>query len=641
MLARRAARRARTEKLRDRVDVVDDEEEKGVFREFAWRGRARSVVVVGSWDGWLHHRLLPSRGIPGFTAGVRVPSGVWAYKFLVDGVWCVDEGAGGVEIGREGVRQHRLVVDDDRRELARKRPGLVDGRRGGEAGRIASGGAGAGADGGSFGRLPTDRMTRHGRVPGGRNSGGLRASRGRIASVAGAGNNKVLRAAFRDKRDDYDGVAGGRNTVVRSASASAVPSASHMGLYGRSAASVSDAEESTYGSKKAIVPPRGSSFTTPSAAPGSISQHQLDHRKSLLQRVGSGWMRRFSARPQFEDAFSAVSNNALNDAPEDNGLASAPANGSSVQFGSYRVVRGTHPTPAQMDRVSAPGQSKDRGAAPGQSKDRVSLFPSSSDSRVGRSTYDHHDKENNGGGSMWSALAAVATPERAGSRRMGSLRGSVRNSGVKVSGPTKVDEPRDAAEVGKQADNWRQMARHLQEDLRDPTGARELFTRAIQHREKHGLWCTVENAQSHVDLARNLSKAESMNEAEFHLRIALRIYQQVKAGPEHIGDLLHYIGVVVDRQKKRAEAEHLYKQALTTYKENRLTGNNVDIALKNLSLNLKKQNRDGEVEKYIREYYDMGAPSGPALQAGVPALAPVPITSLPSAVPRSSVAPLS
>ena len=147
------------------------------------------------------------------------------------------------------------------------------------------------------------------------------------------------------------------------------------------------------------------------------------------------------------------------------------------------------------------------------------------------------------------------------------------------------------------------MARHLQEDLKDPNGARELLIRAVQHREKHGRWCTFENAQTHVDLARNLSKSSKLTDAEFHLRIALRVYNQIKTRPEHLGDLLHYIGVVVDRQKRRAEAEELYKKALEVYKEGKLSGDNVDIALKNLSLCLKKQGREAEAKKFVAEYY--------------------------------------
>jgi len=165
-----------------------------------------------------------------------------------------------------------------------------------------------------------------------------------------------------------------------------------------------------------------------------------------------------------------------------------------------------------------------------------------------------------------------------------------------------VDVPTNTAEVNRDADVWRQMAKELSDVLHDPVGARELLAKAIKHRESHGLWCTVENAQTHVDLARNLSKNGQLPKAEFHLRIALRIYKRIDSGAEHTGDLLHYIGVVVDRQKKRTEAEQLYRMALDTYKNNRLTGNNVDIALKNLSLNLRKQGREQEAELFVKQY---------------------------------------
>lgn len=187
-------------------------------------------------------------------------------------------------------------------------------------------------------------------------------------------------------------------------------------------------------------------------------------------------------------------------------------------------------------------------------------------------------------------------------QKRGTLRGSTRGAGVKVSRPMKVDEPKDVNEVNRQADNWRQMARHLQNDLYDPTGARELFNKAIEHREKHGLWFTSQNAQVHVDLARNVSKAGRMKDAEFHLRIALRIYNNIEAGKEHIADLMLYVGVVVDRQKRRGEAEDLYRKALGMYKEHGICGNNVEIALKNLSLNLRKQNREAEIERMRNEF---------------------------------------
>lgn len=307
--------------------------------------------------------------------------------------------------------------------------------------------------------------------------------------------------------------------------------------------------------RKVEVAPRGSSFNAPPTV-GLYSQTQTANRKSLLQRVGYGWIKRFSSRLE----------------------ESAVVKQQTVEEG------------CGQDRSTA-------GLFRSGKEQRMSLFPSASDPNVGAFVKDG-DKENS-----FKNWSTPTTPNRGGSRRGTSgLRGSARNVSATVSRPTKVDVPRDRDEVNRQADNWRQMARHLQDDLCDPKGARELFSRAILHREKHGLWCSAQNAQVHVDLARNLSKAEQMKDAEFHLRIALRSYGHIDAAHEHIADLQLYVGVVVDRQKRRIEAEELYRQALAIYKKHRVVGNNVDIAIKNLSLNLRKQNREAEIEGIRREF---------------------------------------
>lgn len=332
-----------------------------------------------------------------------------------------------------------------------------------------------------------------------------------------------------------------RSTAVfRSASASVVPSL--RGPIGPSSStSLHEVPRRTV-----EVAPRGSSFNAPPPA-NSLSATASANRRSLLLRVGSGWMKRFSSKGDDFDRYSGMDHS----------------------FG------GT-----------------DRGASSlFRGREKTSLFPSASDPSVGGREID---KEN-------SFRRNGATPDRYGSRR-GIVRGSARSQAVKISMPTKVDEPRDKEEVDRQADNWRKMARHLQDDLFDPSGARKLFIKAIQHREKHGMFCTSQNAQIHVDLARNLSKAEQMKEAELHLRIALKIYNDIDAGVEHIADLLLYVGVVVDRQKRRKEAEELYRKALDVYKQNNIAGNNVEIAVKNLSLNLRKQNREAEVGEVRREF---------------------------------------
>lgn len=293
------------------------------------------------------------------------------------------------------------------------------------------------------------------------------------------------------------------------------------------------------------------------------------NRKSLLQRVGSGWLRRFSGR----------------------------------------VVEGDSEYGCSFSMTQTQFMSRDRSGSGlfRGSRDRVSLFPSASEPSVGRCPTD--DKENSFAGNRFNGFGF--SHDKTHSKRQ-TFRGSNRGAAVKISRPMKVNEPKDIDEVNRQADNWRQMARHLQDDLCDPTGARELFNKAIQHREKHGLWCTSQNAQVHVDLARNLSKADRMKDAELHLRLTLKIYNKIDAGKEHVADLMLYVGVVVDRQKRRAEAEELYRKALNIYKENDIRSNNVEIAVKNLSLNLRKQNREHEIEAVRMDYADILAGSSAA-----------------------------
>ena len=292
---------------------------------------------------------------------------------------------------------------------------------------------------------------------------------------------------------------------------------------------------------------------------------QAVNRKSLLQRVGSGWLKRFSNRTESQSVEPACS-----------------VSLSQTQFMAHERSSNTI----------------FRGRPDNRDRERVSLFPSSSEPAVGKDVGD--EKENSFRGN-WASQLVSKTPDRGSSRRGVNVRGS-RSTTAQISRPMKVDEPKSKDEVNTQAENWRQMARHLQDTLGDPSGARELFGKAISHREKHGLWCTNQNAQAHVDLARNLSKGEMMKDAEFHLRIALRIYTQLETDKGHIADLMLYVGVVVDRQKRRKEAEELYRDALNIYKENELTGNNVEIAVKNLSLNLRKQDRESEIATIREEF---------------------------------------
>ena len=470
--------------------------------------KAQSVVLVGSFDAYLHHRMQTFVSLVpcprAFTITLRIPPGSHTYKFLVDGSWCTHPALSHnhpIESKDDGVKHHRLVIT-----------------------------------------LPADMELI---------SSYTDRERDRGRTTRGSAHLQPVITMSRLNDGDL------RSTVFRSASASAVPpphvrASLNLGNEPEQSSGVAFQKQTSTASlheppvrrmADAGMSPRGSSFT---AAPpvGGISHTQAVNRKSLLLRVGSGWLRRFSNKG---DDMKAVS---------------------SDRNGGSQTPR------------------------PSQDKSGSGLF------RLGNHHANAEDKENNNRGNR-----GTFTPERR--KHATHVRGSARTQPVQVSRPTKVDEPKDSDEVNRQADNWRQMARHLQDDLFDPTAARELFTKAIHHREKHGLWCTAQNAQVHVDLARNLSKAEKLNDAEFHLRIAMRIYNQTDASKEHIADLMLYVGVVVDRQRRRAEAEQLYRDALNMYKDYGIFGNNVEIAVKNLSLNLRKQNREKDVQKVSQIYADI------------------------------------
>lgn len=464
---------------------------------FGWTGgAARNISLVASFDGFMHHRMhriaLGQRNGPAtFEVSLRIAPGTYTYKFLVDGTWRTDpQSPHRIETSPDGVLNHRLVVEKSI-ENSTSASSATNGN--GYPGHLRSA-----LDLASNGvSRPSPRYTpvvRSSSVSDLHNAstGHHSQSARHYLSPTEAASQQSFTSLNSDTAALTRG--GGLGGHMSSLSGSAMLNRGH-----------SDRND------------RPSSFM---AVPGG-SPAGSAHRKSLLPRFGSGWMRRFSGRHH--------------------------SNVSEVQL--------------------------DYG--------------------------NSEDKENGGNVTGNNVRIRAGTPERS---KLRGIRASGRATAVTVSGPTSVDEPSSAAEVNRDADVWRQMARELAENLHDPHGARELLFKAVRHREKHGLWCTVENAQTHVDLARNLSKADRLPDAEFHLRIALRIYKRIDSGPEHIGDLLHYIGVVVDRQKKRGDAEQLYRAALDTYRANRLTGNNVDIALKNLSLNLRKQGREAEAQIFVRDY---------------------------------------
>ena len=69
-------------------------------------------------------------------------------------------------------------------------------------------------------------------------------------------------------------------------------------------------------------------------------------------------------------------------------------------------------------------------------------------------------------------------------------------------------------------------------------------------------------------------------------------------------NLILYISVAVDRQKKRSEAERLHCKALGMYMEQWSTTYkpNVDNSVSNLALNSRNKGRENEVEPMYREF---------------------------------------
>lgn len=511
-----------------------------------------TAVLVASFDNHLHHRMMSPPGRSDLSVSLIVPPGRHTYKFLVDGRWLTHPALNSIHpilVSDDGVKHHLLIV---------KPPSIA----------IPS-------------LIPSENPVSD------NFSGSMRSS------------HEHRPAVFRS--------VSATSVPALMASTAAASAESVRGTLGDSDPIVDGAKiagaNTTFGSRR--MAPRGSSFNTAPATTVPLSPHALsclpvEHRRSLLHRVGSGWRRRFSNRPDCPPGMAPSSNPSSHD----------------VYQPFHQVYQHPSPSPSlSLSRSHLPSPDRSTSAFFRTSRDSAhsvsavprhnanpALFPSSSEPAVTRSTQNAPDDKENRSHEMNSSTrsASAVTPDR----RRGPLRGSNRSAAVKVSvsGPTRVDEPRDLDEVNRQADNWRKMAKHLQDNLHDAAAARVLLQKAIVHREKHGLECCTTNAQVHTDLARNLSKAEKVADAESHLRTALDIYNRLGMGSEHIADLQLYVGVMVDRQKRREEAEMLYRQALEMYLTNGVTGNNMNIAIKNLVLNLKKQNRGHDIVEVYTKY---------------------------------------
>lgn len=88
--------------------------------QFYWTGHsARRVSIVGSFDNFMHHRMLRialggNKGQDLFEFTLRVPPGSHTFKYLVDGAWGIDR-TSPYPVGRseDGLLHHRLVICEE------------------------------------------------------------------------------------------------------------------------------------------------------------------------------------------------------------------------------------------------------------------------------------------------------------------------------------------------------------------------------------------------------------------------------------------------------------------------------------------------------------------------------------------------
>lgn len=173
--------------------------------------------------------------------------------------------------------------------------------------------------------------------------------------------------------------------------------------------------------------------------------------------------------------------------------------------------------------------------------------------------------------------------------------------------PKKTTDPSlgSPTEAAHYADFCRKHAASLQRNTpADYDGAGEFFEKAVDARAKFGFFCTAENADAHVEYAQNLSKRGLTPEAEYHLRTAADVFRMLDArGARKYGDVLLYMAVVIDRQGRLAEAENFYRSALAVYRANKLSDDNVRVAIDSLSNNLTAQGRSEEVDVVVRRHF--------------------------------------
>jgi tetratricopeptide (TPR) repeat protein len=241
--------------------------------------------------------------------------------------------------------------------------------------------------------------------------------------------------------------------------------------------------------------------------------------------------------------------------------------------------------------------------------------------RLARKTSHHavargrHDKPYTGPNSHDQIVRSMrqdsASRPPTGDRPLTAFRGGASMASVPVPGFSAETPVESEADAPRYADACRRMAASLQKKSPpDYEGAGELFEKAIDARARFGLHITTSNADAHVEYAQNLSKRGLTPEAEYHLRTAADIFRILDARyARKYGDVLLYIAVVIDRQGRLAEAENFYRSALAVYRCNKLSDDNVRVAIDSLSNNLRAQGRSEEVDTVIQRHF-LGAPEG-------------------------------
>ena len=165
--------------------------------------------------------------------------------------------------------------------------------------------------------------------------------------------------------------------------------------------------------------------------------------------------------------------------------------------------------------------------------------------------------------------------------------------------------PRNKKEGAKLADNYRVLARALQNNIGDLEKAGEFFASAVDWHARFGNSMCLSNADIHTEYAQNLCRRGLIAEAEYHLRCAADIYRQLGLRKARkYGDVLLYLAVLIDRQGRLTEAENFYKGALGVYRSAKIGDYNVRLGIDNLSHNLRAQGRANEVLAIAEAQYN-------------------------------------